>query len=126
MKRNSKPSLEEQTQYIAGFVADELNERFQGRKLQDINDHEIVDIITRLLSSMPEDSDWVWARREGKKLGVSGAELLTMRWSKANALAAKKGLDWAIKPMKQRVGSPASGTPGASRSRKPASAGRRG
>lgn len=102
MKRSSKPakspSKKELTGYIAGFVADELEQRFSGRKLSEINDHEVVEIITNLLHNMPSNDDWRWARRQAKKLDVTAAELLTMRWSKANALAVKRGLSWAIKP----------------------------
>lgn len=127
MKRSSKPaSAEEVQQYISGFVADELRERFEGRKICDINDHEIVDIITRLLSAWPRDDEWAWARKEGKKLGVTGAELLTMRWSQANALALKRGLTWAITPKQPLAPAQASGTRGASRSRRRASSGPRG
>lgn len=126
MKRNSKPSETEVQSYISLYVADELRERFEGRQISDINDHEIVDIITRLLENWPRDDDWAWARKQGKKLGVTGAELLTMRWSKANALALKQGLTWAITPKQPPAPARASGTRGASRSRKRASSDPRG
>ena len=126
MKRNSEPSEAEVQSYISLTVADELRERFQGRKISEIQDHEIVDIITGLLHNWPDAETWRWGRREGKKLGLTAAELLTMRFSQANALAVKKGLAWAIKPKRQPAGTRASGTQGASRSRKPSSAGRRG
>lgn len=97
VKFNNRRTKEAQ-QYISLYVADELQQRFEGRKISDINDHEIVDIITRLLSAWPREDEWAWARKEGKKLGVTGAELLAMRFSQANALALKKGLTWAITP----------------------------
>lgn len=115
------PTQKELQQFIAGYVADELQQRFEGRKLSDIQDHEIADILTKVLHAMPTEEEWRWARRNGKKLGVTAAELLTMRWSQANALAVKKGVAWAIMPKRAPRRAPASGSRGASR-RKPAPA----
>ena len=120
MPRSSKPARSELIDYISRFVEDELTQRFEGRKLSDIQDHEIVDILTKLLHGMPTEDEWRWARRNGKKLGVTASELLTMRWSQANALAVKRGVSWAITP-KRSPSARAAGSRGASR-RKPASA----
>ena len=125
MKRSSSPTKSEFTEYLQRFIQSELEERFVGRKVSEINDHEVVDIIQKVLENLPIDTDWRWARREGKKLGVSAAQLLTMRWSEANALAVKRGLSWAITPKQPPAKAPASGSRGASR-RKPSSADRRG
>lgn len=121
MPRSSNPTRSELIDFISRFVEDELAQRFEGRKLSDISDHEIVDILTKLLHGMPTEDEWRWARRNGKKLGVTASELLTMRWSQANALAVKRGVAWAITPKKPRAGVRASGSRGASR-RKPAPA----